>query len=77
MPAFGVPGDARARAVIKAAFPDREIVQIVIAHLASGGGGIHCITQPQPGDCIKGGGETAPDSCRLTPTTATETASRP
>ncbi|MGA2709314.1 MAG: agmatine/peptidylarginine deiminase [Steroidobacteraceae bacterium] len=48
MPAYGVAGDARARAVIKAAFPDREIVQIDVTHLASGGGGIHCITQQQP-----------------------------
>ena len=48
MPSFGVPGDARARAVIQAAFPDREVVQIDIAPLASGGGGIHCITQQQP-----------------------------
>ncbi|MGA2841293.1 MAG: agmatine deiminase family protein [Steroidobacteraceae bacterium] len=48
MPSFGVPGDARARAVVQAAFPGREIVQIDITHLASGGGGIHCITQQQP-----------------------------
>jgi agmatine deiminase len=48
MPRFGVPGDARARAVIQAAFPDREVVQVDITHLASGGGGIHCITQQQP-----------------------------
>jgi agmatine deiminase len=48
MPAFGVPGDARARAVVKAAFPEREVVQVDITHLASGGGGIHCITQQQP-----------------------------
>jgi agmatine deiminase len=48
MPSFGVPGDARARAVIQAAFPDREVVQIDITQLASGGGGIHCITQQQP-----------------------------
>ena len=48
MPRFGVPGDARALAVIKAAFPDREVVQIDITQLASGGGGIHCITQQQP-----------------------------
>ena len=48
MPSFGVPGDARARAVIQAAFPDREVVQIDITPLASGGGGIHCITQQQP-----------------------------
>jgi agmatine deiminase len=48
MPSFGIPGDARARAVIQAAFPERETVQIDITHLASGGGGIHCITQEQP-----------------------------
>jgi agmatine deiminase len=48
MPRFGVPGDARARAVVQAAFPDREVVQIDITQLASGGGGIHCITQQQP-----------------------------
>jgi agmatine deiminase len=47
-PSFGVPGDARARAVIQAAFPDREVVQIDVTGLASGGGGIHCITQQQP-----------------------------
>ena len=48
MPRCGVPGDARARAVIQAAFPDREVVQVDITQLASGGGGIHCITQQQP-----------------------------
>jgi agmatine deiminase len=35
-------------AVIKACFPDREVVQIDVTYLASGGGGIHCITQQQP-----------------------------
>lgn len=48
MPRFGVPGDARALAVIRAAFPDRTVVQVDVTHLASGGGGIHCITQQQP-----------------------------
>ena len=48
MPRFGVPADARARAVVQAAFPDREVVQIDITQLAGGGGGIHCITQQQP-----------------------------
>jgi agmatine deiminase len=48
MPRFGVPADSRARDVVQAAFPDREIVQIDIPLLASGGGGIHCITQQQP-----------------------------
>jgi agmatine deiminase len=48
MPAYGIPGDARALHVIKACFPDREVVQVDVTYLASGGGGIHCITQQQP-----------------------------
>jgi len=48
MPSYGVAGDAGARAVLQAAFPDREITQVDVTHLASGGGGIHCITQQQP-----------------------------
>ena len=48
MPAYGVPGDARARDVIQACFPEREVVQIDVNYLASGGGGIHCVTQQQP-----------------------------
>ena len=48
MPGFGVPGDERARAVIQAAFPDREVAQVDVTRLACGGGGIHCITQQQP-----------------------------
>ncbi len=48
MPAFGVPGDARARAAIAAAYPGREVVQIDVTAIASGGGGIHCITQQEP-----------------------------
>jgi agmatine deiminase len=51
MPCFGVPGE-RARAVMQVAFPDREIVQVDITRLASGGGGIHCITQQQPAHAI-------------------------
>jgi agmatine deiminase len=48
MPRFGVPGDEQARAVIQAAFPDREVVQVDVTQLACGGGGIHCVTQQQP-----------------------------
>lgn len=48
MPAYGIPGDARALAVIEACFPDREVVQVDVTYLASGGGGIHCITQQEP-----------------------------
>jgi agmatine deiminase len=48
MPAYGVPGDARARAVVAKAYPDRKVVQIDVRKVAIGGGGIHCITQQQP-----------------------------
>ena len=48
MPSYGVPGDTRAHAAIQACFPDREVVQIDVRGLASGGGGIHCVTQQQP-----------------------------
>jgi agmatine deiminase len=48
MPSYGVPADVRARAVIPAAYADREVVQVDVTYLASGGGGIHCITQQQP-----------------------------
>ena len=48
MPGYGTPGDARAKAVVAEAFPDREVVQVDLRAIAPGGGGIHCITQQQP-----------------------------
>jgi agmatine deiminase len=48
MPGFGIDRDADARAQISGLFPNHEIVQINIADIAVGGGGIHCITQQQP-----------------------------
>lgn len=48
MPRYDVPGDARALAVVKRAFPGRKVVQVEIDDIAIGGGGIHCITQQQP-----------------------------
>jgi agmatine deiminase len=48
MPRFGIPEDDAARAVVAAAFPDRAVVQVDISEIASGGGGIHCITQQRP-----------------------------
>ncbi len=48
MPGYGIPADARARAAIEKAFPDRRVVQVDVRKIAIGGGGIHCITQQQP-----------------------------
>jgi agmatine deiminase len=48
MPAFGVPGDERAKAVLEDCFPDRKVVPVGVMGVASGGGGIHCVTQQQP-----------------------------
>ena len=48
VPAYGTPGDARARATIESVFPDRKVVQIDVTAIAPGGGAIHCITQEQP-----------------------------
>ena len=48
MPCYGIPEDARALEVYQRVFPDRRIVQVPIADVAIGGGGIHCITQQEP-----------------------------
>ena len=48
MPAYGIPADDEAAAVLAETFPDREVVPVRINHLAHGGGGVHCITQQQP-----------------------------
>ncbi|TNF57172.1 MAG: agmatine deiminase family protein [Rhodobacteraceae bacterium] len=48
MPSFGLPADDAARDAVAAAFPGREVVQVPVPVLATGGGGIHCITQQQP-----------------------------
>ncbi|WP_086829075.1 agmatine deiminase family protein [Streptomyces sp. NRRL B-24572] len=50
MPKFGDrKADDRARGILQDHFPEREIVQIPIDTIASGGGGIHCSTHDQPG----------------------------
>jgi agmatine deiminase len=40
--------DAAAKAALGAAFPGRVVEQLNIDALAIGGGGIHCVTQPEP-----------------------------
>lgn len=47
-PAFGVPSDDRAADILRTVFPEREVVMVDVTALATGGGGIHCITQQQP-----------------------------
>lgn len=48
MPCYGIPADEQALDVVQACFPDREVVQVDVNHIAYGGGAIHCITQQQP-----------------------------
>ena len=49
MPRFNVPAaDQAAAAMVAKAFPDRTVIQVDIAAIAEGGGGIHCSTQQQP-----------------------------
>ncbi|NBE52414.1 agmatine deiminase family protein [Streptomyces boluensis] len=50
IPKFGDrKADKRARSILQEHFPKRDIVQIPIDTIASGGGGIHCSTHDQPG----------------------------
>ncbi|KJY34962.1 agmatine deiminase family protein [Streptomyces katrae] len=50
MPRFGDrQADDRARGILREHFPKREVVQVRIDTIASGGGGIHCSTHDQPG----------------------------
>lgn len=52
----GTFGDAErdelARSALQEAFPGREIHMLRIDHIAAGGGGIHCLTQPQPATSV-------------------------
>jgi agmatine deiminase len=49
--------DEAAKNALKTAFPDRKIVMLRIDHIASGGGGIPCLTQPMPGAKRRNGNE--------------------
>jgi agmatine deiminase len=40
--------DAAAKDAIAKAFPGRDIIMLRIDHIANGGGGVHCLTQPMP-----------------------------
>ena len=46
---FGdVQRDEEAQQAFERAFPDRTVKMLRIDHIAAGGGGIHCLTQPHP-----------------------------
>lgn len=49
VPQFDDPADQGAARTIAAAFPDRTLVTVDALAILEGGGGIHCITQQQPG----------------------------
>ena len=48
VPAFDDPHDAAAIETIQQLFPGRRVVGVAAREILLGGGGIHCITQPQP-----------------------------
>lgn len=48
MPSYGIREDAVVREVLQDLFADREIAMVDISRIATGGGGIHCITQQEP-----------------------------
>lgn len=48
VPSYGYDRDEEAVETYRALYPDRKIVQVSIANLALGGGGVHCVTQQQP-----------------------------
>ena len=40
--------DDEAMNILEKAFPQRKIIMLRIDHIAGGGGGVHCLTQPMP-----------------------------
>ena len=48
VPAYGYDRDHLALETYTGLYPNREIIQVPIHNIATGGGGIHCITQQQP-----------------------------
>ena len=48
VPAYGYDRDHLALETYTGLYPNREIIQVPIRNIATGGGGIHCITQQQP-----------------------------
>ena len=49
VPVYGHPNDKRALSILEPLFPEREIIPIPCTTLIWGLGGVHCLTQQQPG----------------------------
>jgi len=50
--AFDDPNDADAVAILREAYPGREVVTVDARPLFERGGGVHCITQQQPASVV-------------------------
>lgn len=48
MPAYGVPQDDEARAVLRDAFPDRDVIAIDCSEIIRQHGSLHCLTMQLP-----------------------------
>ena len=48
VPTFGLPSDASALAIYRAAMPDHTVIPIDCRAAANGGGAVHCLTKEVP-----------------------------
>ena len=53
-PAYGIAEDAAAVETLRRAYPQRQVVTLLLRDLFRGGGGIHCITQQEPRAGLQG-----------------------
>jgi agmatine deiminase len=44
--------DEAAKKALEEAFPWPQVITLRIGHIAAGGGGVHCLTQPMPATTI-------------------------